>query len=50
MLDEDASRMATYIFRTKHPALLAVHFVTVDGYEHEFGRDSESETYSTRRF
>lgn len=41
-LDEDAGRAAAYIFKTKKPAFMAVHFATVDGYEHEFGRDGDS--------
>ena len=41
-LDEDAGRAAAYIFKTKKPAFMAVHFATVDGFEHEFGRDGDS--------
>ena len=41
-LDENAGRMAAYIFKTKKPAFLALHFATVDGAEHEFGRDGDS--------
>jgi predicted AlkP superfamily pyrophosphatase or phosphodiesterase len=41
-LDEDAGRAAAYIFKTKKPAFMAVHFATVDGFEHAFGRDADS--------
>jgi len=41
-LDEDAGRAAAYIFKTKKPVFMAVHFSTVDGYEHAFGRDADS--------
>lgn len=41
-LDENAGRMAAYIFKTKKPAFMALHFATVDGEEHEFGRDADS--------
>lgn len=41
-LDEQAARAAGYIFRTRKPALLAVHFACVDGMEHEYGRDHDS--------
>jgi predicted AlkP superfamily pyrophosphatase or phosphodiesterase len=40
-LDENAGRMAAYIFKTYRPAFLAVHFACVDGREHELGRDGE---------
>jgi predicted AlkP superfamily pyrophosphatase or phosphodiesterase len=38
-LDENAGRMAAYIFATYKPNFLAVHFALVDGAEHEQGRD-----------
>lgn len=41
-MDANSARMAGYIFKTRHPALLAVHFAEVDGYEHEYGRDADS--------
>jgi len=41
-LDENAGRMAAYIFKKYKPAFLALHFATVDGEEHEFGRDGDS--------
>jgi len=41
-LDENAGRAAAYIFRTKKPAFLAVHFACVDGKEHDDGRDADS--------
>lgn len=41
-LDENAGRAAAYIFQTKKPAFMAVHFATVDGFEHEQGRDGDS--------
>lgn len=41
-LDENAARAAAYIFRAHKPALLAVHFAAVDGYEHAQGRDGDS--------
>jgi predicted AlkP superfamily pyrophosphatase or phosphodiesterase len=40
-LDENAGRMAAYIFKTYRPSLLAVHFACVDGAQHEQGRDGE---------
>ncbi|MEJ0080820.1 MAG: ectonucleotide pyrophosphatase/phosphodiesterase [Puia sp.] len=42
LLDENAGRMASYIFMKYKPALLAVHFAEVDGAEHDFGRDGDS--------
>ena len=42
LLDENAGRMASYIFIKYRPALLAVHFAEVDGAEHGFGRDGDS--------
>jgi predicted AlkP superfamily pyrophosphatase or phosphodiesterase len=41
-LDENAGRMAAYIFKKYKPALMAVHFACVDGQEHEYGRDADS--------
>lgn len=41
-MDANSGRMAAYIFKKYHPALLAVHFAEVDGFEHEFGRDGDS--------
>ncbi|MDB5086110.1 MAG: alkaline phosphatase family protein [Mucilaginibacter sp.] len=41
-MDANSARMAAYIFKTYHPALLAVHFAEVDGFEHEYGRDADS--------
>jgi arylsulfatase A-like enzyme len=37
-LDNNAGRMAAYIFTTYKPNLLAVHFAGVDGKQHEHGR------------
>jgi predicted AlkP superfamily pyrophosphatase or phosphodiesterase len=41
-LDENAGRAAAYIFQTKKPAFMAVHFACVDGKEHDDGRDADS--------
>jgi predicted AlkP superfamily pyrophosphatase or phosphodiesterase len=41
-LDEQSARMAGYIFMTRRPAFLAVHFALVDGLQHEYGRDHDS--------
>ncbi|MFA6084674.1 alkaline phosphatase family protein [Mucilaginibacter sp.] len=41
-MDANSARMAAYIFKTYHPALLAVHFAEVDGAEHAHGRDGDS--------
>jgi predicted AlkP superfamily pyrophosphatase or phosphodiesterase len=41
-MDANSARIAAYIFKTKRPALLAVHFAEADGYEHEYGRDADS--------
>jgi predicted AlkP superfamily pyrophosphatase or phosphodiesterase len=41
-LDENAGRMAAYIFKTYKPAFLALHFAEVDGEEHDLGRDADS--------
>jgi len=41
-LDENAGRMAAYIFKTYKPSFLALHFACVDGKEHDDGRDADS--------
>lgn len=41
-LDDNASRMAAYVFTKYKPNFLALHFATVDGMEHEYGRDHDS--------
>lgn len=41
-LDENAGRMAAYVFRTYKPNFLALHFACVDGEEHDYGRDDDS--------
>jgi predicted AlkP superfamily pyrophosphatase or phosphodiesterase len=41
-LDENAGRAAAYIFKTKKPTFMAIHFATVDGFEHDQGRDGDS--------
>jgi arylsulfatase A-like enzyme len=41
-MDENAGRMAAYIFQTYRPNFLALHFACVDGVEHEYGRDHDS--------
>jgi predicted AlkP superfamily pyrophosphatase or phosphodiesterase len=41
-MDDNSARMAGYIFRTKRPAFLAMHLASVDGMEHEQGRDGDS--------
>ncbi|HEY8929816.1 MAG TPA: alkaline phosphatase family protein [Mucilaginibacter sp.] len=41
-MDDNSARMAAYIFKTRKPALLAVHFACVDGKEHDDGRDADS--------
>jgi predicted AlkP superfamily pyrophosphatase or phosphodiesterase len=40
-LDENAGRMAAYIFKKYKPNLLALHFACVDGAQHEQGREGE---------
>lgn len=40
-LDDNAGRMAAYIYKKYRPNLLAVHFAGVDGRQHEHGRDHE---------
>ncbi|QKJ32853.1 alkaline phosphatase family protein [Mucilaginibacter mali] len=41
-LDENAGRMAAYVFKKYKPDFLALHFACVDGQEHEHGRDADS--------
>jgi predicted AlkP superfamily pyrophosphatase or phosphodiesterase len=41
-MDENAGRMAAYIFQTYRPNFLALHFACVDGVEHDYGRDHDS--------
>lgn len=41
-VDDNSARMAGYIIRMKRPAFLAIHLVTVDGMEHEQGREGDS--------
>lgn len=41
-MDDNSARMAAYIYRTKKPAFLAVHFAEVDDVEHDHGRDGDS--------
>lgn len=41
-MDDNSARMAAYIYRTKKPGFLAVHFAEVDGVEHDHGRDGDS--------
>lgn len=41
-LDENAGRMAAYLFKTYKPSFLALHFACVDGMEHQQGRDGDS--------
>jgi predicted AlkP superfamily pyrophosphatase or phosphodiesterase len=41
-LDDNAGRMAAYIFIKYKPKLLAVHFAGVDGKQPEHGRDHET--------
>ncbi|MBS1598848.1 MAG: alkaline phosphatase family protein [Bacteroidetes bacterium] len=38
-LDENAGRMAAYIFKTYKPNLICLHFACVDGAQHEVGRE-----------
>lgn len=38
-IDENTGRMASYIIRTYKPNFLAIHFVCVDHYQHEEGRN-----------
>lgn len=41
-LDENERRMAAYIFKTRKPNFLALHFACVDGAEHAQGRNGDS--------
>jgi len=41
-VDDNSVRMAGYIFRAKRPAFLAMHLVSVDDMEHEYGREGDS--------
>jgi predicted AlkP superfamily pyrophosphatase or phosphodiesterase len=41
-IDDNSARMAGYIFETRKPAFLAMHLPSVDGKEHEFGKDGDS--------
>jgi hypothetical protein len=41
-LDENVGRIAAYIFQTRKPMFMAVHFACVDGTEHDYGRDADS--------
>jgi len=41
-LDENAGRMAAYVFNKYKPNFLALHFACVDGKEHDDGRDADS--------
>lgn len=41
-LDENAGRMAAYVFKKYKPNFMAIHFACVDGAEHEYGRDADS--------
>lgn len=40
-LDDNAGRMAAYIFKTYKPNFLAVHFAGVDGKQHAYGRNHQ---------
>jgi len=41
-LDENAGRIAAYLFKTRKPIFMAVHFACVDSKEHDDGRDADS--------
>ncbi|MDB5141647.1 MAG: alkaline phosphatase family protein [Mucilaginibacter sp.] len=41
-LDENAGRMAAYIFKAYKPNFMALHFACLDGKEHDDGRDADS--------
>jgi hypothetical protein len=41
-IDDNSARMAGYIFETRKPAFLAIHFPSVDGQEHIYGRVDDS--------
>lgn len=40
-IDDNLSRMSSYIIRQHKPSFLAVHLVAVDHFEHEEGRDGD---------
>jgi predicted AlkP superfamily pyrophosphatase or phosphodiesterase len=40
--DQQAGRIAAYIFKTRRPALLAVHFAGIEFQEHAYGRNADS--------
>lgn len=42
IMDDNSARMAAYIFKTKRPTLLAVHFAQADGQQHKYGTDADS--------
>jgi len=46
-LDENAGRMAAYVFKTYKPNFMAIHFACVDGEEHDYGRDADSVRLAT---
>jgi predicted AlkP superfamily pyrophosphatase or phosphodiesterase len=41
-MDDNSARMAGYIFRSRKPAFLAMHLASVDGMEHQQGREGDS--------
>jgi predicted AlkP superfamily pyrophosphatase or phosphodiesterase len=41
-IDDNSARMAGYIFETRKPAFLAIHFPSVDGQEHVYGPEGDS--------
>jgi predicted AlkP superfamily pyrophosphatase or phosphodiesterase len=41
IMDANAGRMASYIFKTYKPNFMAIHFASADSKQHEFGRESE---------
>lgn len=42
IMDENAGRMAAYVFKKYRPNFMALHFACVDGMEHEKGRENDS--------
>jgi hypothetical protein len=42
IMDENASRMAAYVFMKYKPNFMALHFACVDGKEHEYGINGDS--------
>ena len=42
LLDENLGRATAYVFKTRKPVFMAVHFANVDSYEHDYGRDADS--------